>query len=115
LIFDLVQAIEEFGDIDVYTSSFRPMKVTLSGLPEKTFVKIIVDATTDKVVGIHMCGDGSPEIMQAGLTKKQFDSTVGIHPTSAEELVTMRTPTREIRRKSDQSQVQIWVLHNFIC
>jgi pyruvate/2-oxoglutarate dehydrogenase complex dihydrolipoamide dehydrogenase (E3) component len=64
LIFDLVQAIEEFGDIDVYTSSFRPMKVTLSGLPEKTFVKIIVDATTDKVVGIHMCGDGSPEIMQ---------------------------------------------------
>jgi glutathione reductase (NADPH) len=58
------KAIEEFGDIDVYTSSFRPMKVTLSGLPEKTFVKIIVDATTDKVVGIHMCGDGSPEIMQ---------------------------------------------------
>lgn len=107
------KAIEEFGDIDVYTSSFRPMKVTLSGLPEKTFVKIIVDATTDKVVGIHMCGDGSPEIMQgfavavkAGLTKKQFDSTVGIHPTSAEELVTMRTPTREIRRKSDQSQAK---------
>jgi len=59
-----VQAIEEFGDIDVYTSSFRPMKVTLSGLPEKTFVKIIVDATTDKVIGIHMCGDGSPEILQ---------------------------------------------------
>jgi glutathione reductase (NADPH) len=107
------KAIEEFGDIDVYTSSFRPMKVTLSGLPEKTFVKIIVDATTDKVVGIHMCGDGSPEIMQgfavavkAGLTKKQFDSTVGIHPTSAEELVTMRTHTREIRRKSDQSQAK---------
>ncbi|KAG0618349.1 hypothetical protein M758_4G056700 [Ceratodon purpureus] len=103
-------AVEKFGDIDVYTSTFRPMKATLSGLPEKTFMKIIVDAASDKVVGMHMCGDETPEIMQgfavavkAGLTKKQFDSTVGIHPTAAEELVTMRTPTRKIRKKNEES------------
>lgn len=104
------QAVEKFGDVDVYTSTFRPMKATLSGLPEKTFMKMIVDASSDKVVGIHMCGDETPEILQgfavavkAGLTKKMFDSTVGIHPTAAEELVTMRTPTRKIRKKSEQT------------
>lgn len=50
--------------MDVYTSSFRPMKATLSGLPEKTLMKIIVDASTDKVIGLHMCGDETPEILQ---------------------------------------------------
>ena len=60
----MLQAIEKFGDVDVYTSSFRPMKATLSGLPEKTLMKILVDASTDKVIGIHMCGDETPEILQ---------------------------------------------------
>lgn len=61
---NLWQAIEKFGDVDVYTSTFRPMKATLSGLPEKTFMKIIVEATCDKVIGMHMCGDETPEILQ---------------------------------------------------
>lgn len=74
---NLRQAIEKFGDIDVYTSTFRPMKATLSGLPEKTFMKIIVEATSDKVIGMHMCGDETPEILQVpviilGLTQILF-------------------------------------------
>ncbi|KAH7442436.1 hypothetical protein KP509_03G088400 [Ceratopteris richardii] len=100
------EAIDEYGDVDVYTTNFRPMKATLSGLPDRTFMKIVVDVKTDKVIGVHLCGDDSPEITQglsiavnAGVTKSQFDSTVGIHPTAAEELVTMRTPTRKIRKK----------------
>ncbi|GER24893.1 glutathione reductase [Striga asiatica] len=100
------QAIKEYGDIDVYTSNFRPLKATLSGLPERVFMKLIVSAKTNKVIGLHMCGDDSPEIVQgfavavkAGLTKADFDATIGIHPTAAEELVTMRTPTRKIRSK----------------
>ncbi|XP_011079991.1 glutathione reductase, chloroplastic [Sesamum indicum] len=98
------QAIKEYGDIDVYTANFRPMKATLSGLPDRVFMKLIVCAKTNKVLGVHMCGEDSPEIIQgfavavkAGLTKADFDATVGIHPTAAEELVTMRTPTRKIR------------------
>ncbi|KAF9605959.1 hypothetical protein IFM89_021285 [Coptis chinensis] len=99
------QAIQEYGDIDVFTSNFRPLKATLSGLPDRVFMKIIVCAKTNKVIGLHMCGDDSPEIVQGfavavktGLTKADFDTTVGIHPTAAEELVTMRTPTRKIRK-----------------
>ncbi|KAG8389265.1 hypothetical protein BUALT_Bualt02G0211000 [Buddleja alternifolia] len=98
------QAIKEYGDVDVYTSNFRPLKATLSGLPDRVFMKLIVCAKTNKVVGLHMCGEDSPEIIQgfavavkAGLTKADFDATVGIHPTAAEELVTMRTPTRKVR------------------
>ncbi|KAK3036865.1 hypothetical protein RJ639_031483 [Escallonia herrerae] len=101
------QAVKEYGDIDVFTSNFRPLKATVSGLPDRVFMKIIVCAKTDKVVGLHMCGEDSPEIVQgfavavkAGLTKADFDATVGIHPTAAEELVTMRTPTRKIRSSS---------------
>eukprot|EP01018_Ginkgo_biloba_P034332 Gb_40951 [translate_table: standard] len=107
------QAIEQYGDIDVYTTSFRPMKATLSGLPDRIFMKIIVCAATNKVIGVHMCGDDSPEILQgvgiavkAGLTKADFDATVGIHPTAAEELVTMRTPTRSIRQSDARAQVE---------
>ncbi|EPS68978.1 chloroplast glutathione reductase [Genlisea aurea] len=102
------QAIKEYGDIDVYTANFRPLKATLSGLPDRVFLKLIVCSKTDRVVGLHMCGDDSPEILQgfavavkAGLTKRHFDATVGIHPTAAEELVTMRTPTRKIRNKPE--------------
>nr|GEX14042.1 glutathione reductase, chloroplastic [Tanacetum cinerariifolium] len=101
------QAIEAYGDIDVYTANFRPLKATLSGLPDRVFMKLIVSAKTDQVVGLHMCGEDSAEVVQgfaiaikAGLTKAQFDSTVGVHPTSAEEFVTMRTPTRKIRNSS---------------
>jgi glutathione reductase (NADPH) len=104
------QAVEQDGDIDVYTANFRPLKATLSGLPDRVFMKLIVSAKTNQVLGLHMCGDDAPEIVQgfavaikAGLTKADFDSTVGIHPTAAEEFVTMRTPTRKIR-KSHASQ-----------
>ncbi|XP_071738206.1 glutathione reductase, chloroplastic-like isoform X1 [Rutidosis leptorrhynchoides] len=101
------QAIESYGDINVYTANFRPLKATLSGLPDRVFMKLVVSAKTDQVVGLHMCGDDSAEIVQgfavaikAGLTKAQFDSTIGVHPTSAEEFVTMRTPTRKIRNST---------------
>ncbi|XP_002962386.2 glutathione reductase, chloroplastic/mitochondrial [Selaginella moellendorffii] len=102
------QAIKELRNIDVYTSSFRPMKATLSGLSDRTFIKMIVDCATGKVVGVHMCGEDAGEILQgvgiavkAGLTKDHFDATVGIHPTSAEEIVTMRSPTRKIREDAE--------------
>ncbi|CAM8888533.1 unnamed protein product [Rhodiola kirilowii] len=102
------QAIEKYGDIDVFTSNFKPLKATLSGLPDRVFMKLIVCAKTNKILGLHMCGEESPEIVQgfavavkAGLTKADLDSTVGVHPTAAEELVTMRTPTRKIRKGSE--------------
>jgi glutathione reductase (NADPH) len=77
------------------------MKNTLSGNPEKTLMKLIVDQATDRVIGAHMLGSDSGEIIQglavaikAGATKADFDATIGIHPTAAEEFVTMRTQTR---------------------
>ncbi|PIN17710.1 Pyridine nucleotide-disulfide oxidoreductase [Handroanthus impetiginosus] len=96
------QAIEKAnGDVLVFTSTFNPMKNTISGRQEKTIMKLVVDAETDKVIGASMCGPDAPEIMQGiaialkcGATKAQFDSTVGIHPSSAEEFVTMRSLTR---------------------
>lgn len=98
------QAIKEYGDINIFTANFRPLKATLSGLPDRVFMKLIVCAKTDTVLGLHMCGEDAPEIVQgfavaikAGLKKADFDATVGIHPTAAEEFVTMRTPTRKIR------------------
>ncbi|KAJ8505191.1 hypothetical protein OPV22_006077 [Ensete ventricosum] len=91
------------SDILVYTSSFNPMKNTISGRQEKTTMELIVDAETDKVLGASMCGPDAPEIMQGiavalkcGATKAQFDSTVGIHPSAAEEFVTMRSITRRV-------------------
>ena len=78
------------------------MKNTLSGRDERTMMKLVVDKATDRVLGCHMVGDDAPEIIQglavalkAGATKAQFDSTVGIHPTAAEEFVTMRDPLPE--------------------
>jgi glutathione reductase (NADPH) len=92
-------ALEEDYDIEVYASKFTPMKHTISGQAEKTFMKMIVDKSTDKVIGVHMVGADAGEIIQgiaiamkAGATKAVFDSTIGIHPTAAEEFVTMRTP-----------------------
>jgi len=101
------QCIAKFaGELDVYVSKFNPMKNTLSGRSEKVLMKMIVHKPSDKVVGVHMVGVDAAEIMQAvgicmkmGATKKDFDSTVGIHPSTAEELVTMRTPTRTVNGK----------------
>jgi len=90
-------ARERFGDIDIYKATFRPMKHTLTGRDEKTMMKLVVDAKTDKVLGAHMVGADAPEIIQGvaiglicGATKAQFDATVAIHPSAAEEFVTMR-------------------------
>ena len=94
------QAVKRYGDdITVFESSFRPMKHTISGLPERTLMKLIVHTSSDRVVGVHMVGAEAGEIIQglavavkAGATKAVFDSTIGIHPTAAEEFVTMRSP-----------------------
>ena len=83
--------------VDVYRSSFRPMKHTLTGRDETTMMKLIVERSSDRVVGCHMVGPDAGEITQGlaialkcGATKAQFDATIGIHPTAAEEFVTMR-------------------------
>jgi len=95
------EARDEFGDIQVFVSEFRALKHTLSGSDERTLMKLIVEAKTDRVVGLHMVGAEAGEIcqgfavaMKAGATKAMFDTTIGIHPTSAEEFVTMRSMTR---------------------
>lgn len=84
-------------DVDIYMSRFKPMLHTLSGRDEHAMMKLIVERATDKVLGVHMVGADAPEIVQGfavalkcGATKAQFDATVGIHPTAAEEFVTMR-------------------------
>lgn len=91
------EAKKRYPDIDIYKSTFTPMKHTLSGLDEKTLMKMVIRRSTDKVLGTHMVGPDAGEIIQgmavairAGATKAIFDSTIGIHPTAAEEFVTMR-------------------------
>ncbi|GAA3979225.1 glutathione-disulfide reductase [Allohahella marinimesophila] len=93
------EARMKYADVSIFRSSFRRLKNTLSGNPERTLMKLIVDKATDKVLAAHMVGPDAGEIIQglavaikAGATKDDFDSTIGIHPTSAEEFVTMRTP-----------------------
>ena len=94
-----VQAREVADALDVYVSDFRPMRHTLSGNDERAMMKLIVDRESQKVLGLHMVGMDAPEItqgfavaMKLGATKQDFDRTVGIHPTAAEEFVTMRDP-----------------------
>ncbi|MBT7613642.1 MAG: glutathione-disulfide reductase, partial [Rhodospirillaceae bacterium] len=94
-------------DIDVYLSEFRPLKHTISLNEERTLMKLIVIRSTDRVIGAHMIGPEAGEMMQgfavalkAGATKAIFDSTIGIHPTSAEEFVTMREVTRSGAREA---------------
>ncbi|RYF41423.1 MAG: glutathione-disulfide reductase [Comamonadaceae bacterium] len=94
-------AQKEFGEVRIFTSEFRSLRHTLSGSSERTFMKLVVDAASDRVVGLHMVGPDAGEVVQgfavamkAGATKAVFDSTVGIHPTAAEEFVTMRTAVR---------------------
>ncbi|MFT6309718.1 MAG: glutathione reductase (NADPH) [Porticoccus sp.] len=92
------EARTKYGDVKIFKSTFRHLKHTLGDNKTKTFMKMIVDKASDKVIGIHMVGDEAGEIIQglavamkAGVTKAQMDSTIGIHPTAAEEFVTMRT------------------------
>jgi glutathione reductase (NADPH) len=94
-----LDARAKFGDVTVFSSEFKSLRHTLSGRSERTFMKLVVDKATDRVVGLHMVGADAGEVVQgfavamrAGATKAIFDSTVGIHPTAAEEFVTMREP-----------------------
>lgn len=93
------EARKEVGDVTIFKTDFKALKHTLSGNQERTFMKLVVDTQTDRVLGVHMVGAEAGEIiqgfavaLQCGATKAQFDTTIGIHPTSAEEFVTMRTP-----------------------
>ena len=95
------EARERFDQIEIFKSIFTPMKLSLSEDTEKTFMKLIVDKSTDKVIGAHMVGPDAGEIIQGigiaiktGATKSDFDKTIGIHPTTAEEFVTMREPSK---------------------
>jgi glutathione reductase (NADPH) len=89
------EAVTRGFAIDVYQTDFRPMKHTLSGAEERSFMKLIVDQATDRVLGVHVVGDHAGEIIQgmgiavtAGAKKADFDATIGVHPTAAEEFVT---------------------------
>lgn len=99
------QALAHHAAVDVYRAEFRPMRNTLAGRDERTFMKILVDAASDRVLGVHLLGDGAGEMIQLlgislmmGATKRDFDRTMAVHPTAAEELVTMRTPSVRHRR-----------------
>jgi glutathione reductase (NADPH) len=92
-----MKAKEKYGTVKIYTSDFRPMKNVLAGRDERSLYKMVVDATTNRVVGLHMIGPDAPEILQAaaiavkaGLTKQDFDDVVALHPTMAEELVLLK-------------------------
>ena len=94
------QARDRFDIVDIYRSSFRPLKATLSGGQERTIMKLVVDGKTDRVLGVHILGEDAGEMAQLlGIavkmraTKADFDATMAVHPTGAEELVTMRTRT----------------------
>jgi len=103
------QARAQFSHVDIYKSDFKPMKATMSGRDTRILMKLVVDATTDRVVGCHIVGDGAAEMVQLlGIavkmkaTKADFDATMALHPTAAEELVTMRTPSaRHVRQAAE--------------
>jgi glutathione reductase (NADPH) len=103
------QARAQFSHVDIYKSNFKPMKATMSGRDTRILMKLVVDATTDRVVGCHIVGDGAAEMAQLlGIavkmkaTKADFDATMALHPTAAEELVTMRTPSaRHVRQAAE--------------
>jgi glutathione reductase (NADPH) len=108
------QARARYGAIDVFRTSFKALRHTLSGRDEITLMKLVVERGTQRVVGAHMVGRDAAEIIQgvtiavkAGATKKQFDETIGIHPTAAEEFVTMRKSARSpISGTSKQKETQ---------
>ncbi len=98
-------ARERFDIVDIYRASFRPMRATLSGNEERVLMKIVVDGKTDKVLGVHLMGHDAGEMIQLvgvavkmGATKADLDATMAVHPTAAEELVTMRTRTARYER-----------------
>jgi glutathione reductase (NADPH) len=103
------QARAQFSHVDIYKADFRPMKATMSGRDTRMLMKLVVDALTDRVVGCHIVGDGAAEMVQLlGIavklraTKADFDATMALHPTAAEELVTMRTPSaRHVRQAAE--------------
>ena len=95
------EAAREQEEIEVYATSFRPMKSAFAGRPQRVLMKLIVSRATRKILGCHIVSDGAGELIQmvgiavkAGLTKEDFDRTVAVHPTMSEELVTMHTPVR---------------------
>jgi glutathione reductase (NADPH) len=94
------QARARFRKVDIYKTTFRPMKTVFLGSEARTFMKLVIDGMTDRVVGCHIVGPDAGEMIQVlgiaikrGATKADFDDTVAVHPTAAEELVTMHTPT----------------------
>jgi glutathione reductase (NADPH) len=99
------EARAQFSHVDIYKATFRPMKATMSGRDTRVLMKLVIDGASDRVLGCHIVGDAAAEIIQAvaiavkmKATKADFDATVALHPTAAEELVTMRTPTaRHVR------------------
>ncbi len=103
------QARAAFSEVDIYKTTFRPIKATLSGRDTRMLMKLVVDGRSDRVLGCHIVGDGAAEIIQAvaiavkmKATKADFDATLALHPTAAEELVTMRTPTaRHVRQAAE--------------
>jgi glutathione reductase (NADPH) len=103
------QACEQYPRVDIFKATFRPMKATMSGRATRMLMKLVVDGTTDRVVGCHIVGDGAAEMVQVlGIavkmkaTKADFDATMALHPTAAEELVTMRTPSaRHVRAAAE--------------
>ncbi|MCI0752948.1 glutathione-disulfide reductase [Teichococcus vastitatis] len=97
------EAAAQEGPVEIYSARFTPMRHTISRQPRKTLMKLVVSTRTRRVLGAHMLGEDAAEIMQgiavaivAGATKEDFDNTIGIHPTAAEEFVTLRTVTRRI-------------------
>jgi glutathione reductase (NADPH) len=99
------EALAKFSHVDIYKTAFRPIKSTMSGRDTRVLMKLVVDGATDRVLGCHIVGDSAAETIQAvaiavkmKATKADFDATIALHPTAAEELVTMRTPTaRHVR------------------
>jgi glutathione reductase (NADPH) len=101
------QARAHFNNVDIYKAVFRPIKATMSGRDTRVLMKLVVDGTTDRMLGCHIVGDGAAEMIQVlGIavklkaTKADFDATMALHPTAAEELVTMRTPTARYVREA---------------
>jgi glutathione reductase (NADPH) len=101
------EARAQFSHVDVYKATFRPIKATMSGRDTRVLMKLLVDGASDRVLGCHIVGDTAAEIVQAvaiavkmKATKADFDATVALHPTAAEELVTMRTPTARYMREA---------------
>jgi glutathione reductase (NADPH) len=103
------EARAQFSHVDIYKATFGPIKATMSGRDTRVLMKLVVDGSTDRVLGCHIVGDTAAEIIQAvaiavkmKATKADFDATMALHPTTAEELVTMRTPTaRHVREAAE--------------